>query len=201
MMTFNAYRNNVKPMFSGISVMVMPFLSLLWAIMAFKGVCARQFSRLHSVSYGITSFISTGTVIAIPFLCVFMFNCLSISRLALAIFFGLPIPLIGFFMSRFSLWAIGVSFLDSLSLWRLSVCFMAYFTVFAIAILFGSILKKIRKGLAFFAMRTRFYSHWFRHNQFLNSWFCFEPLQTRRLCGSAYNIGNHLSCQYKNVRN
>lgn len=201
MVTFNTYRNNIKPMLLGIPFVVVIFLCLLWAIMTLEIACFRHFSRLHSITYGIMSVVSIGMIIAIPFLGRFMLNCFSIPCLTLSVFFGLPIFLVGFFMSCFAFCALVISFVNSLAFCCFSICSVTQFAVFRMAVFFGPVLVKFRKRLVFFAVRTRFCYKWFSHNQFLTNWLCFEPLQTRYLCGSAYNIGNYLSCQYKNRKN
>lgn len=200
-MTFDTYRNNVKPMLSSISFVMMVFLGLLWAVMTLEGICLRYFSCLHGIAYCIMSLIPIRMIVAIPFLCVFMLNCFSIFRLTLPVFFGLPVSLVGPFMPCLAFWTVGISFFNNLAVGRFSIRFMAYLAIAGMTIFFRSILVKFRQRLVFFAMGTWFWYSWFSHNQFLNNWLCFEPLQTQYLCGSAYNIGNYLSCQHKNRKN
>lgn len=188
-MARNTNRNNIKPMLTGISLMVM-ILFCLFATRAFINMGWLHFTQGDRVAY---------SAAGLTFLAVF--NIISFATLF--VFFRFQVFLAGSFLRGLTFFTLPKSFtflsfaifshickLIFLRLISFAVCFATILTMIPKTIPRVLILVKFRKVLDYFAFRASFCYGLIRHGFFLHEKLCLEPLQAQYLCGSLYYTTN-----------
>ena len=163
-MTFSTNRNNIKPEFRLIALMVMILLCLIEAIMAFQiigpGQCAGFDSPTNNITCVFAFWVTDPLFVGVMPICIPALLALVILFVSGLTFFGLHINFI-----------MGI---------------LAYLAVILMSVFSLAFFGKLRKWLNFFASATFLRYDGFRHKQFLTNWLCLEPLEGRSLCGSLY---------------
>lgn len=167
-MTRNTNRNNIKPVFTRIALVVMVFFCVIAAINTIQCVRPWYFSVYNSTVHNSACFHSLWITEAI---------CLRASVFALFAFYGFVIFTIYLVTYNFTLFC-GPVFGESFIATWLTLIFMAKFARF--------IFVKFTKQFNGFACRAFSCYILFRHGFFLIKKLCLEPLQTQYLCGLLY---------------
>lgn len=184
-MTCNAFRNNVQPMFLGIALIVMVLLCLFSAV-ASQSCNMRQASVFYGMIDSFPCLISIWMFFLVSMDDYFEFVCFLVYPVLLYSMRHLAIAIAS--SSSFSTILITSVRHDSLLtlVVRSFIFAAAVFALSSITIFGRMSFVEIRKWLNCLALRALFCYGWFRHNQFLTNWLCFEPLESQPLYGSFY---------------
>lgn len=159
-MTTKTNRYDIKPMFRGVALMVVVFFCLFGATGTLAITCLWHLPILYGIVYCIMGF--------------------SLIRIVSNIFNR------SLSVSLFALKRSLVSFISNLTINFTAGTLMTNLTMARIPISPRPILVKFRNLFNFLAHITSFRYNCFRHGFFLSKKLCFEPLQTRCLCGFLY---------------
>lgn len=198
LMTFFTNRNNIKPMFWFIALVVMILFSL-FTTQALQGIGARQFANCNSIIYGICCPSVNFTLLASPitllsniifsafsvfFFPNFTFFALLISSLSSPAFSSFSITNSGLMINNFTFFTLvitkgGLS-MHCFTTFCLTIFFdilqKANFAIAFVCVFFALVFVKFRQRLDLFAFGTSFRYDLLRHNQLHNSWLCLEPV-------------------------
>ncbi len=173
-MTTSTKRNNVKPMFTGISFVMVVFLCL-FAAWTIQTVRLREFSGLYTIHDGVSGLHPVWISCFVSFTDSFCFR--RFSKILLTAI-----------MSNFVFVASLVSSSGGTAFFALVITitynFAAIYTMILESVLCCAILIKFRNGLGLLALRASFCYDCLRHGFFSVKKLCSEPLQTQYLCGS-----------------
>ncbi len=193
-MTFYTNRNNIEPMFFGVTFPVMIFFGWVGTIMALQSIRMGQFAYANSVINSISS---------VDFRLVF----LTVSAFALYAFFSLEISCIAKIVNYFTLFRLAVflvSFFTFIALFIFSVAtgmylsaffgllelflvrFVAVFTKALKSIFCLSVFVVLRNWFNLLAMRATLCLNCLRHNQFLTNWLCLGPVSRPILVSGSF---------------
>ena len=187
-------RNNVKPMFWRIALVVMIVFCLFGAFRAFQSIGTRYFARDSSISNFVYSPYSFGE---------FSLLISRISSLGHFPALSLKISDMSATRSHLASFALAINFivcfhffLDGLITRHLNNR-NARFTVVSVSILAALAFEKFRNRLGFFAFVTIFCYDLFEHCFLLDRKSCFGLITARTVVGSFYNNSLFGLCQEK----
>ena len=201
-MTFFADRNNIKPMFRGIALVVVIYLCLCGAIMTLQGINWRQFASLNGVFYSILCLTSFGMAnlkakcffsinnftlftLTISLLRCFTFLALSIAFLISSAFLTLLMT----FVCSSAFFSLIIASPCGFAFFALVILFATNFTIRPIAVFCSTVFIKFRQRFDFFAFGTSFRYDFGSHNRLLYRRLRLEPVAVYTTAvGSLYNM-------------
>ena len=174
MMTRNTNSFNIKPMLFSIAFVVMVLLCL-FTTGAFKSAWLGNSVETNSVADCVSGF------------SFFRMHCPCFSLALTSCYFSFFASIVFCLYNSFP-FLVGfcpISPLLALIVFSTTM-FVADFTLPLQAVFSKAVLLKLRNGFNLLATATSFCYDGFRHGFFLFKKLCFEPLQTRRLCGFSH---------------